>query len=96
MSKLTELNNNLSILGLSKIKEIFPFTLEKKLIDNNILINILYELTENELKFRDERAKQINITVSNFLIKKDIKFKSRGTEFWEVSKWLNAASAVRA
>lgn len=73
MSKYTELNNNLTNLNLIKIKELFPFVLERKQIDNNILIDILYELTTNELQFRDERAKQINITVSNFLIKKDIK-----------------------
>lgn len=73
MSKLTELNNNFDILKLSKMKDILPFILERKIIDNNILIDILNELTTNELKFRDERAKQINIIVSNFLIKKDIK-----------------------
>lgn len=72
MSKLTELSNNLINLNLTKMNETLPYILERKQIDNNILIDILYELTTNELQFRDERAKQINITVSNFLIKKDI------------------------
>ncbi len=72
MSKLTELSNNLINLNLTKMNETLPYILERKQIDNNILIDILYELSTNELQFRDERAKQINITVSNFLIKKDI------------------------
>ena len=73
MSKYTELTNNLINLNLIKMKEIFPYILERKQVDNGMLIDIFHELTTNELQFRDERAKQINIMVSNFLIKKDIK-----------------------
>lgn len=73
MSKYTELENNLIILKLEKIKDLLPFIMERKQIDNNMLIEILLELTNNEIIFRDERARQINVTVSNFLIKKDIK-----------------------
>ena len=73
MSKYTELTNNLINLNLIKMKEMFPYILERKQVDNGMLIDIFHELTTNELQFRDERAKQINIMVSNFLIKKDIK-----------------------
>lgn len=72
MSNLTELKNNLDNLNLIKMNESLQYILERKQLDNNILIDILYELTSNELQFRDERAKQINIMVSNFQIKKDI------------------------
>lgn len=72
MSNLTELKNNLDNLNLIKMNESLQYILERKQLDNNILIDILYELTSSELQFRDERAKQINIMVSNFQIKKDI------------------------
>lgn len=73
MGKYNELENNLSILKLEKIKTILPFILERKEFDNNKFIDTLLEITKAEIDYRDERAKQINITVSNFLIKKDIK-----------------------
>ena len=73
MSKYTEITNNLINLNLIKMKEMFPYILERKQVDNGMLIDIFHELTTNELQFRDERAKQINIMVSNFLIKKDIR-----------------------
>lgn len=72
MSKYTELENNFITLKLERMKELLPFVMERKEIENNKLIDILLELTNNEILFRDERARQINITVSNFLIKKDI------------------------
>lgn len=73
MGKYNELENTLSILKLDKIKAILPFILDRKEFDNDKLIDTLLEMTKAEIEYRDERAKQINITVSNFLIKKDIK-----------------------
>lgn len=73
MGKYNELENTLSILKLDKIKSILPFILDRKEFDNDKLIDTLLEMTKAEIEYRDERAKQINITVSNFLIKKDIK-----------------------
>lgn len=73
MSKYNELETNLNILKLEKIKTMLPYILERKEFDNNKLIDTLLEITKAEIDYRDERAKQINITVSNFLIKKDIK-----------------------
>lgn len=73
MGKYNELENTLSALKLDKIKSILPFILDRKEFDNDKLIDTLLEMTNAEILYRDERAKQINITVSNFLIKKDIK-----------------------
>lgn len=73
MGKYNELENNLNILKLEKIKTILPFILERKEFDNNKFIDTLLEITKAEIDYRDERAKQINITVSNFLIKKRYK-----------------------
>ena len=73
MSRYNELETNLNILKLEKIRTMLPYILERKEFDNNKLIDTLLEITKAEIDYRDERAKQINITVSNFLIKKDIK-----------------------
>lgn len=73
MSKYNELETNLNILKLEKIRTMLPYILERKEFDNNKLIDTLLEITKAEIDYRDERARQINITVSNFLIKKDIK-----------------------
>lgn len=73
MNKYNELETNLNILKLEKIRTMLPYILERKEFDNNKLIDTLLEITKAEIDYRDERARQINITVSNFLIKKDIK-----------------------
>lgn len=73
MSRYNELETNLNILKLEKIRTMLPYILERKEFDNNKLIDTLLEITKAEIDYRDERARQINITVSNFLIKKDIK-----------------------
>ena len=64
MSTYTELCNNLDLLSLSKIKEILPVTIDNS--KNKSIIDVLKELTDSEIKFRDERARKINITVSSF------------------------------
>lgn len=64
MSTYTELCNNLDLLSLSKIKEILPVTIDNS--KNKSIIDVLKDLTDAEIKFRDERARKINITVSSF------------------------------
>lgn len=65
MSKYTELINNLDTLELFKIKEILSVALEE-INNGKPIINALCELTESEIKFRDERARKINVVVSSF------------------------------
>ena len=66
MSKYIELNNNLETLKLFKIKEILPSILESIKNSDKSLVDILFELTESEIDFRDDRARKINVTVSSF------------------------------
>lgn len=73
MSKLNQLENNLETLGLMKFKEQLQYSLSKQILDNQVYIDELSNLTQSELDFRDERARQINITISNFAMRKDIK-----------------------
>ena len=76
MSKLNQLENNLEILGLTKFKEQLEYSLSKQALDNQVYIDELLYLTQAELDFRDERAKQINIMISNFAMRKDLKDKN--------------------
>mgnify|MGYP005964264413 CR=1 FL=1 len=66
MTNYNELTNNLEILKLEKMKEILPNAITKSVKNNVGLQDSLLELTKAEIEFRDERAKKINITVSNF------------------------------
>lgn len=66
MSNYTELLNNLDRLELSKIKEILPGYMDNAVENSKSSIDILKELTDEEIKFREARAKQINITISHF------------------------------
>lgn len=66
MSKYVELNNNLETLKLSRIIDLLPNVLNDANTKNMSFVDILYDLTTEEIKFRDDRAKRINITVSSF------------------------------
>jgi len=66
MTSYNELTNNLEILKLEKMKEILPNAITNSVKNNVGLQDSLLELTKAEIEFRDERAKKINITVSNF------------------------------
>ena len=67
-----ELNKKLDILGLEKFKEILPSYLDKKIFDSSQLIPFLNNIFKEEIDFRDARAKEINIKISNFPYKKTI------------------------
>jgi len=64
---------NLETLELNKMAELLPNIINKSVKNNTSLVESLYELTESEIKFRDERAKKINITVSHFPFNKTLK-----------------------
>ena len=72
MNNYNKLLNNFEILKLDKIKELYPYYIEKITKENFTLTDALYELTNKEIEYRDERASQIQITVSAFPYKKEI------------------------
>jgi DNA replication protein DnaC len=73
MSMFTELNQNLETLKLSKIQEILPATLDAANKSNKPFIELLNDLIKEEILYRDERARKINITISSFPYIKTIK-----------------------
>lgn len=66
MTNYNELTNNLEALKLEKMKEILSNIISNSVKNNVGLQDSLLELTKAEIDFRDERAKRINIVVSNF------------------------------
>ena len=72
MNNYNKLLNNFEILKLDKIKELYPYYIEKITKEDFTLTDALYELTNKEIEYRDERASQIQITVSAFPYKKEI------------------------
>ena len=72
MNNYNKLLNNFEILKLDKIRELYPYYIEKITKEDFTLTDALYELTNKEIDYRDERASQIQITVSAFPYKKEI------------------------
>ena len=67
MSKYAALCNNLQTLDLVKIREMLDGVINKINSDKNYtLTDALLELTNAEIKFRDERARRVNIAISSF------------------------------
>jgi len=66
MSTYTELINNLDKLELTKIKQLLPNYLETSIQTNKSFSDLLKELTDAEVEFKEERARIINLTISNF------------------------------
>lgn len=66
MSSYVQLINNLEQLKLTKIKEYISNYLDDNIKNNLSIIDILKELTDKEIEFREDRAAQINLTISNF------------------------------
>lgn len=73
MNAYNELLNNLELLKLDKIKDIYPSYIDIAVKDNKSLTELLLELTKKEIEYRDERASQIQVTVSAFPYKKEIR-----------------------
>lgn len=72
MTNYNKLLNNLENLELFKIKELLPNYLDKNILENKSLTDILKELTNEEITFRDERARLINLKISHFPFHKTI------------------------
>ena len=72
MNNYNKLLNNFEKLKLDKMKELYPHYIEKITKEDFTLTDALYDLTNKEIDYRDERASQIQITVSAFPYKKEI------------------------
>ena len=72
MSEYNKLLKNLETLQMDKIRELYPKYIEMTMNKEKTLTTALYELTEKEIAYRDERASQIQIQVSAFPFKKTI------------------------
>lgn len=66
MSAYTQLLNNLQKLDLTKMAEMLPTYMDGAVVENKSATDIMNELTEAEINFREERAKQINLMISHF------------------------------
>jgi DNA replication protein DnaC len=72
MSTYIQLSNNLDKLKLNQIKEFLPIHLEELKTNEKSLSESLLELTSKEIAFREKRAAEVNIKVSNFPYQKTI------------------------
>ena len=72
MNDYNKLLNNFEMLKLEKMKEYYPNYVDIATKKNKSLTESLLELTNKEIEYRDERASQIQITVSAFPYRKEI------------------------
>ena len=72
MSTYTQLVNNLNKLELTKMAEALPRYMDKAVAENQSVTDILNALTTDEINFREERARQINLKIANFPFLKTI------------------------
>lgn len=72
MNNYNQLLNNFEILKLEKMKEYYPKYVDSATKNNKTLTEALLDLTKKEIEYRDERASQIQITVSAFPFKKEL------------------------
>lgn len=72
MSAYTQLLNNLDNLKMSKMKELLPSYMDEAVAKEKSIVDILNELTAAEIDYREDRARQINLTISHFPFMKTI------------------------
>ena len=72
MNNYNQLLNNFETLKLEKMKEYYPKYVDFATKNNKTLTEALLDLTKKEIEYRDERASQIQITVSAFPFKKEL------------------------
>ena len=72
MNNYNQLLNNLEELKLDKIREYYPNYVDEATKENKTLTEALLELTKKEIEYRNERASQIQITVSAFPYRKEL------------------------
>lgn len=72
MSKYTILLNNLDRLKLTKMRVLLPNYMNSAVANEKSSTDILKELSDEEIAFREERARQINLTISYFPFHKTV------------------------
>lgn len=72
MNNYNKLLNNLEELKLDKIREQYPAYIEQAVKENKSITDILYELTNKELEYKNEKANQIQVSVAAFPYKKEL------------------------
>lgn len=72
MNDYNKLLNNFEMLKLDKMKDYYPNYVDTATKNNKSLTEALLDLTNKEIEYRNERASQIQITVSAFPYKKEI------------------------
>ena len=70
MNNYNKLLNNLEELKLDKIREQYPTYIEQAVKENKSITDMLYELTNKELEYKNEKANQIQVSVAAFPYKK--------------------------
>ena len=65
MTTYNKLLNNLDNLELHKVRELLPNYLDKTISENKSFTEILKELTDEEISFRDERTRYRRLYFKN-------------------------------
>ena len=73
MINYNKLLNNLEILKLEKMLNYLPNYLDSIKGQDVSIVDVLYNLTEQEIQYRDERASRIQVTVAGFPFEKEVK-----------------------
>ena len=73
MINYNKLINNLEILKLDKMQSYLPNYLDSIKEQDISIVDVLYKLTEEEIKYRDERASRIQVAVAGFPFEKEMK-----------------------
>ena len=73
MINYNKLMNNLDTLKLDKMVSFLPNYLDSIKNQDISIVDILYRLTEEEIKYRDERASKIQVSVAGFPFEKEMK-----------------------
>lgn len=71
-SEYVRLRTNLGKLKLTKMAEYLPGYMDERGTDGRSAIQIMRELTDAEIRFRDERAADMNFKLSNFPYRKTL------------------------
>ena len=72
MLTYNKLLNNLEILKMEKVRNYLPNYLEKVTSEEITFVDALFELTEKEIEFRNERASKVQVSVSAFPFHKEL------------------------
>lgn len=72
MLTYNKLLHNLELLKMEKVRNYLPNYLEKVTSEEITFVDALFELTEKEIEFRNERASKIQVAVSAFPFHKEL------------------------